>query len=56
MPHRWKQCVTKRADRVDLMGKSPQNPLGAVLIGDSAVTAVGHLTTFLRAEHAGKMT
>src|ERR1039458_423181 len=33
----------------------PQNPPVSALIGDSAVTAGGHLTAFLRAEHAGEM-
>ena len=32
------------------------NPLPAVLIGDSAAAASGHLTAFLRAEHADEMT
>jgi putative tRNA adenosine deaminase-associated protein len=30
--------------------------LAAAVIGDSAATAGGHLTAFLRAEHAGEMT
>jgi putative tRNA adenosine deaminase-associated protein len=33
-----------------------QNPSAATLIGDFAATTGGHLTTFLRAEHAGEMT
>jgi putative tRNA adenosine deaminase-associated protein len=33
-----------------------RNPLPAALIGDFADATGGHLTTFLRAEHAGEMT
>jgi len=33
-----------------------RNPLPAALIGDFAVATGGHLTTFLRAEHASEMT
>src|ERR1700733_1737568 len=36
--------------------KSAQNILFAALVDDSAVTGGSHLTTFLRAEHAGEMT
>jgi len=39
-----------------MVRKNPQNPPVSALIGDSAVTAGGHLTAFLRAEHAGEMT
>jgi putative tRNA adenosine deaminase-associated protein len=56
MPDRRKQCVTGHADHVGVVRKNPQNPPVAALIGDSAVTAGGHLTAFLRAEHAGEMT
>ena len=35
---------------------SCQNPLAGSLIGDFAAATGGHLTTFLRAEHAGEMT
>lgn len=38
-----------------MVRKNPQNPPVSALIGDSAVTAGGHLTAFLRAEHAGEM-
>src|SRR5690348_3255698 len=34
----------------------PPDPVPAALIGDFAAAARGHLTTFLRAEHAGRMT
>src|ERR1700677_4981835 len=34
----------------------PQNPSFAGLIGDFAAATGGHLTAFLRAEHAGEMT
>jgi putative tRNA adenosine deaminase-associated protein len=56
MPDRRKQCVTGHADHAGMVRKNPQNPPVAALIGDSAVTAGGHLTAFLRAEHAGEMT
>ena len=36
--------------------KSPQKPPGVALVDDSAITGDSHLTTFLRAEHAGEMT
>jgi putative tRNA adenosine deaminase-associated protein len=56
MPDRRKQCVTGHADHAGMVRKNPQNPPVSALIGDSAVTAGGHLTAFLRAEHAGEMT
>jgi putative tRNA adenosine deaminase-associated protein len=55
MPDRRKQCVTGHADHACMVRKNPQNPPVSALIGDSAVTAGGHLTAFLRAEHAGEM-
>jgi putative tRNA adenosine deaminase-associated protein len=55
MPDRRKQCVTGHADHAGMVRKNPQNPPVSALIGDSAVTAGGHLTAFLRAEHAGEM-
>src|ERR1019366_2661347 len=55
MPDRRKQCVTGHADHAGMVRKNPQNPPVSALIGDSAVTAGGHLTAFLRAEHAGGM-
>src|ERR1035441_139544 len=55
MPDRRKQCVTGHADHAGMVRKNPQNPPVSALIGDSAVTAGGRLTAFLRAEHAGEM-
>jgi putative tRNA adenosine deaminase-associated protein len=53
MPDRREQCVTgacrRRWHRV--LNRRP-----AALIGDFAAGRAGHLTTFLRAEHAGEMT
>jgi putative tRNA adenosine deaminase-associated protein len=44
-------------DRAYWLRRHPaRNPLPAALIGDFAVATGGHLTAFLRAEHAGEMT
>jgi len=56
MPDRPKQCVTGHASRAGIAPKSAQNSLAGSLIGDFAATTGGHLTAFLRAEHAGEMT
>src|SRR5579859_6678108 len=52
MPDRGKQCVTGHASRAGIMLRIPWG----TLIGDFAVATGGHLTAFLRAEHAGEMT
>ncbi len=56
MPDRPKQCVTGHAGRAGIAPKTAQNSLAGSLIGDFAVATGGHLTAFLRAEHAGEMT
>jgi putative tRNA adenosine deaminase-associated protein len=52
MPDRQKQCVTGHASRAGIVSESSSG----TLIGDFAATTGGHLTAFLRAEHAGEMT
>ena len=48
-----KQCVTGHASRAGIVSRIH---LAGTLIGDFAATTGGHLTAFLRAEHAGEMT
>src|ERR1700747_1920854 len=53
MPGRRKQCVTGYASPAGIARQIPrQRPRSAIF----AVAARGHLTTFLRAEHTGRMT